>query len=427
MGWIRSAVERRSASPFVQAFLRGDDLPNTWGPNGMVVADEAGALRVIGIYACVRILSESIATLPLHTYKRRPGGGKDRATDHHLYYRLHDEPNPEMSSVDFWQALVGHVCLWGNSYAEIQRDRGDRPLALWPLRPDRMTIVRDTDNRLAYCYRMPDGFEVPFPARNILHVRGLSGNGIVGYSPIQLAAQAVGLALSAETYGAKFFANDSRPGGVLKHPGTLSDDAQKRLKAGWEEIHRGVGNSHRVAVLEEGVEWQQIGLPPGDVAWVEARQFQLQEIARLFRVPPHMLGDHERGASYAATEQQSLDFVVHTLRPWLVRLEKAIQRSLFTEGERRTHFAEFLVDGLLRGDIKSRYAAYAIGRQWGWLSADDVREYENQNPIGGIAGEAYWAPLNMVPADKLGEKPAPVDAGALPDPMKDEKDDEAKG
>jgi len=365
-----------------------------------VTVNENTALNSTAVFACVRILAETIASLPLVVYERLESGGKQRAQGHYLYSILHDQPNPEMTSFEFRETLMGHLALWGNAYAEIERDNAGRVVGLWPLRPDKMRVMRD-EQSLRYEYQLPNsGTVAVLRQQNVLHIRGLSSNGIVGYSPIRLAREAIGLALATEEFGARFFGQGSRPSGVLEHPGQLSEEAAKRLRKSWEELHSGLSNAHRIAILEEGMSWKQIGVPPEDAQFLETRKFQITEIARIYRIPPHMLADLER-ATFSNIEHQAIEFVVHTIRPWLVRWEQALKRDLFMPAERDIYFAEFLVDGLLRGDIESRYRAYSVGRQWGWLSANDVRELENMNPIEG--GDTYLIPLNMVPAGSSSE------------------------
>ncbi len=364
-----------------------------------VVVNEQTALQATAVFACVKILAETVASLPLPVYRRLPGGGKERATDHYLYPILHDQPNPEMTSFEFRETLMGHLALWGNAYAEIERDGAGRVVALWPLRPDRMTVLRD-DEGLLYKYRLPDGTDAVLRQRNVMHVRGLSGDGLVGYSPIRMAREAIGLALATQEFGARFFGDGTHPGGVVEHPGRLSQQAHDNLERSLQKAYSGLGKSHRLMILEEGMKFTQIGIPPEDAQFLQTRRFQLEEIARIYRIPPHMLADLER-ATFSNVEHLAIEFVVHTIRPWLVRWEQAIKRDLFLPGERDIYFAEFLVDGLLRGDIESRYRAYATARQWGWMSANDVRELENMNPIPG--GNIYLVPLNMVPATSAGQ------------------------
>lgn len=367
------------------------------------------SLRVTAVFACVKILAETVSSLPLPVYKRLAGGGKERWPSHPLYPLLHDLPNPEMTAMDLRENMMAHLCLWGNAYAEIQYDGAGRRTAIWPLRPDRVSPVRQENGSLVFEVRLPNRMDpVVLPSWRVWWVRGFGTEGLVGLSPIAYAREAVGLAMATEEYGARFFGNDSRPGGALRHPGKLSPEAAQRMKRGWEEAHSGLSNSHRVAVLEEGVEWQAIGIPPDDAQFLETRKYQVTEIARLFRVPPHMLADLDR-ATFSNIEHQSIEFVVYSLRPWLVRIEQSIKRDLMSGSERNEYFAEHLVDGLLRGDIASRYQAYSIGRQNGWLSADDVRNLENMNPLPGGAGKAYWMPVNMV---EVGAEPPPTPARA---------------
>lgn len=352
------------------------------------------AMQTTAVYACVRILSESVASLPLITYRRLEDGGKERAPDFYLYPILHALPNPEMTSFELFETLMGHLALWGNAYCEIEMDGAGRVRALWPLRPDRMEIKRDRETQqIVYEYMLPNSSQpVTLSSERVMHLKGLSVSGMVGLSPIAMARQSIGLALATEEFGARFYSNNAQPGGVLEHPGKLGDEAYGRLKTSWTETHAGLSNAHRVAILEEGMKFEKIGIPPNDAQFLETRKYQTTEIARVFRIPPHMLADLDR-ATFSNIEQQSLEFVIHTIRPWLVRIEQSIVRSLLTEAERRVYFAEFLVDGLLRGDTQSRYSAYAIGRQWGWLSVNDVRGLENMNPVED--GDDYLVPMNM--------------------------------
>lgn len=356
------------------------------------------ALTYSAVYACVRRISENVGSLPLITYRRLAGGGKDRAEAHALYDLLKNQPNPEMTAQSFWECLSGHIETRGNAYAEIEVDNGGRIVGLWPLRPDRMQVWRDDtiDHApLRYLYRVGN-HEVRLDPDSVLHIPGFGYDGLIGYSPVSLFREVIALGLAIEEFGARFFGNDSRPGGILTTKGRLKDP--ERLKKAWEQAHQGLSNRHRVAVLEEDVSWQQIGIAPEDAQFLETRKFQRSEIASIWGVPPHLIGDLER-ATFSNVEMQSLEFVTYTLRPRLRRFEQAILTRLFRNSEgKRSHFAEFLVDGLLRGDIKSRYDAYATARQNGWLSADDVREFENMNPLPGDVGKIYWQPVNVLPA-----------------------------
>lgn len=398
--WPFSRKEKRSGLANPQAWLVDMFTGGTKSATGLNVTPDR-ALQASAVYACVRVLAETIASLPLHVYKRL-ARGKEKATDHYLYPILHDAPNAEMTSFEFRETMMGHLCLRGNAYAEKVIDRAGRVKELWPLNPDRVTVERDkATKKLVYTVTIPDeARQVKLDTDRILHIRGLSGDGIIGYSPIKLARESIGLSLATEEYGARFFGNGSRPGGVLEHPGKLGTEARKNLKTSWEEMYKGLEQSHRIAILEEGLKWHQIGIAPEEAQFLETRKFQLNDIARIFRVPPHLIGDLER-STFSNIEHSSIDFVVHTIRPWLVRWEQALKLRLLREREGdQIYFAEFLVDGLLRGDVQSRYNAYAVGRQNGWLSADDIRELENMNPLPGEQGKTYLLPLNMVPADQ---------------------------
>ena len=380
--------------------------PNTSG----VAVNERTAMRILPVYACVRIIAETVASLPLITY-RRLSKGKERAPDHPVYALLHDRPNPEMSAMTFREQLQAHLLLWGNAFAEIETNKAGAVIGLWPLLPDRTWAERRAGQKV-YHTSLPDGTLATLSESQVLHIPGLSFDGLTGYSPIQMAKSALGLTSAAEQFGASFFGRGTTPAGVLKHPKTLTAPAQANLRQQWATVQGGLSNAHRIAILEEGMEWQALGVPPDHAQFLETRKFQLTEIARLYRVPPHMLADLESGASYASVEQMSLDFVTYTLRPWLIRWEQALGYDLLGARERATLFVEHLVDGLLRGDLKSRYDAYAVGRQWGWLSADDVREVENMNPLPDGQGATYMSPLNFVPADQFGKTPPATAKGA---------------
>ena len=353
--------------------------------------DERTALQTAIVYACVRVLSETIASLPFHTYTYTTNG-KEKAIDHPIYYLLHSEPNPEMTSFVFRETLMGHLLLWGNAYAQIIRDGRGRVVGLYPLLPNKMVVNRNNQGQLYYQYEK-DGQTYILNRYEVLHIPGLGFDGLVGYSPIAMAKNAIGMAIATEEYGAKFFANGANPGGVLEHPGVVKDPA--RIRESWNAVYQGSGNAHRVAVLEEGMKFQSIGIPPEQAQFLETRKFQINEIARIFRIPPHMVGDLEK-SSFSNIEQQSLEFVMYTLDPWVVRWEQAVQRALFSESEKRKYFVKFNVDGLLRGDYGSRMNGYAVGRQNGWLSANDIRELEDMNRVPAeLGGDLYLINGNM--------------------------------
>ena len=348
--------------------------------------NERTAMQTTAVYACVRILAEAVASLPLHVYEYRDDGGKKLVHDHPLYYLLHDEPNPEMTSFVFRETLMSHLLIWGNAYAQIIRDGAGRVLGLYPLLPDKMEVQRDDKGNIYYVYSrnsdenpmFKEYGNIKLKAEDVLHIPGLGFDGLIGYSPIAMAKNAVGMTLACEEYGASFFANGANPDGVLEHPGVLKDPS--KVRESWNSVYRGVSNAHKIAVLEEGMKYQQIGIPPEEAQFLETRKFQINEIARLYRIPPHMVGDLDK-SSFSNIEQQSLEFVKYTLDPWVIRWEQSLQRSLLLPGEKGKYFIKLNVDGLLRGDYQSRMNGYAVGRQNGWFSANDIREMENMNPI----------------------------------------------
>lgn len=382
--------------------------------------NERSAMQMTAVYSCVRILAEAVAGLPLHLYRYKEDGGKEKALDFNLYHLLHDEPNKEMSSFIFRETLMTHLLLWGNAYAQIIRNGKGEVVALYPLMPNKMKVDRDENGELYYTYTRSteealtlEGSTVYLTPRDVLHIPGLGFDGLVGYSPIAMAKNAIGLAIATEEYGAKFFANGAAPSGVLEHPGTIKDPA--RLRENWNSTFGGSANSGKVAVLEEGMKYTPISISPEQAQFLETRRFQIDEIARIFRVPPHMVGDLEK-SSFSNIEQQSLEFVKYTLDPWVVRWEQSLARSLLTEDEKKIYFFKFNLEGLLRGDYASRMGGYATARQNGWMSANDIRELENMDKIPAEeGGDLYLINGNMLPLNK---------AGAYANKSKEEETDE---
>lgn len=362
--------------------------------------NERTAMQTSAVYACVRILAESVAGLPLHVYERTANGSKSTKPSHPLYRLLHDEPNREMTSFVFRETLMSHLLLWGNAYAQIIRDGRGFPIALYPLLPDRMAVDRNESGELVYTYQSDKG-QVKLRRENILHIPGLGFDGLIGYSPIAMAKNAVGLALATEDYGAAFFANGANPGGVLEHPGVIKPEQADRLRESWQSQFGGA-NAHRVAVLEEGLKFHQISIPPEQAQFLETRKFQINEIARIFRVPPHMVGDLEK-SSFSNIEQQSLEFVKYTLDPWVVRWEQSLQQALILPSEKATIFIKFNLDGLLRGDYQSRMQGYSTGIQNGFMSVNDVRGLEDMNLLTAEeGGDLHFVNGNMVKLADVG-------------------------
>ena len=403
LDWLRAANPRRASNHHLTSqysFLFG---PTSAGRT----VTERSAMQMTAVYSCVRILAEAIAGLPLHVYRSGPDGSKVKATDHGLYRLLHDEPNPEMTSFVFRETLMTHLLLWGNAFAQVVRNGLGEVIGLYPLQPNRMSVGRDLDSKALY-YEYQTSWEEPageyktirLTPNDVLHVLGLGFDGLVGYSPIAMAKNAIGLAQATEDYGASFFANGAAPGGVLEHPGTIKDPS--RVRESWQQTFGGPGNGNKVAVLEEGMKYTPISVSPEQAQFLETRKFQVGEIARIFRIPPHMIGDLEK-SSFSNIEQQSLEFVKYTLDPWVIRWEQAITRTLLTPREKTELFVKFNVEGLLRGDYQSRMEGYAVARQNGWMSANDIRELENLDRIEvADGGDLYLVNGNMLPLPMAG-------------------------
>jgi HK97 family phage portal protein len=379
---------------------------------------EGNALLISTVYQCVRVIADTVASLPVFLYQRTPAG-KKRALDHDVYRVLHDQPNPFMSPFEFKQTLQGHLCLWGNAYAEIERSSGGQVVNLWPLRPDRMRL-QVFQERIFYYYITPDGGERQLT--DVMHLRGLSSDGLIGYSPIALARETLGLQKASEEYRARFFSNDARPGGVLMHPGVLGQPAFEQLRKRWDESHQGLSNRSRVAILEEGMTWQDVGIPPDDAQFIQGQEFGKSDIAALYRVPSYKIGLLKPGTmSYASVEQQAIDFVVDCIRPWLVCWEQRATLSLLTQMERKSLYAEFLVDALLRGDSDSRAKFYQALFNMGAITINEIRGLENMNGIGPD-GDRHYLQQNLAPIDLLDEilrgKIAPPEPANLPVPAK---------
>ena len=321
-----------------------------------------------------------------------------------------------------------HLLLWGNAYAQIIRNGKGEVVALYPLMPNRMTVDRDADGHLYYEYqtsqdeaRTMEGSRVRLSPHDV-HIPGLGFDGLVGYSPIAMAKNSIGMAIACEEYGAKFFANGATPGGILEHPGVVKDP--ERVRESWNSAFGGSANSNKVAVLEEGMKYTPISISPEQAQFLETRKFQVDEIARIFRIPPHMIGDLEK-SSFSNIEQQSLEFVKYTLDPWVCRWEQSMQRALLTVDEKKEYFFKFNVDGLLRGDYQSRMNGYATGRQNGWMSANDIRELENLDRIPAEeGGDLYLINGNMTKLADAGIFAASAPAQEEPDETQEEQEPE---
>jgi len=400
MGILSRAIEQRSAA----AHPRDPVLAEWFGggyqtASGIAVTPDS-AMREAAVYACVRVLAESVAQLPLHVYRRRKSGGKDRATDHPLYSTLHDQPNSRQTSFEFRETVMFHAALRGNSVSKIVPYGGQAVGELLPLIPDRLAIFQATDGRRAYRYQPETGPEEILLQSDVLHIPGLSFDGVSGLSPIAYHRETVGASLAAKEFGARLFKNGTHIGTVFEHPNKVGVEAQEHLRKSLKDGFASVMNAGKAIILEEGMKIQKLGMTSEDAQYLETRKFSRSEIASIFRVPPHKIGDLER-ATFSNIEQQSIEFVTDTLMPWLVRIEQAISRDLFSAADRRRgYFAEFNVMGLLRGDAAARAAYYKARFEVGSLSPNQIRGHENENPEEG--GDQCFVPLNMIPIDQAG-------------------------
>lgn len=380
---------------------------------GAVTEDKAMSLPVY--YACIRNIAEDVAKLPLIVYERQQPRGKRRDTEHPVYKLLHDQPNGEMTAQSFRETLTHWAVGWGSGFAEIERDVRGRPIALWPIHPSRVEAKRDEDEQLVFKVRQQSGAPIVITDANMLHVHGLGG-GIIGYSVFQFAAESLGLSLSAQEFGSSFYGNGSTPGGVLEFDGEVDDETLENLRSSWERMHKGSDNAGRIAILEQGLKYKAISIPPEQAQMLETRKFQIEEVCRWFRMPPHKI-QHLADSNYNTVEAENISYVVDALQPWLTRWEQEIRRKLFTPAE--PLFAEHLVAGLLRGDTAARSAFYKNLFDMGSLSPNDIRELENMNPIDG--GEQYFIPVNnLAPLAQAGQiaadnqqQPKGIDRDAL--------------
>ena len=357
------------------------------------------AIQVSAVYACVRVIAETIASLPLAVYEDTEEGSH-KAMDHPLYRLLHDEPNSEMTSFVMRETMMSHLLLWGNSYSQIIRNGKNHIVGLYPLLPEQMVVDRNVRGKLTYTYTTTSSEQVLLKPEEVLHIPGLGFDGIVGYSPIAVEKNAISLGIAAEEFGSKFFSNGARPSGILTHPNTVKDP--KKLREAWNSAYGGSANGGKVAVIEENMHFEAISIPNNEAQFLETRKFQVEEICRIYRVPPHLIGDLSR-STFSNIEHQSIDFATHTIRPWLVRIEQAMNRALFPENEKGRFYVQFNIDGLMRGDYKSRMEGYAIARQNGWMSANDIRALENMNPMSEEdGGNTYLVNGNMLPITMCG-------------------------
>ena len=382
------------ASDADDSWYRGGYGPRS--ATGRVVTPDT-AMQVAAVFSCVNLLARTLAMLPLTIRKWELNGDTTNAPQNPLWGVLHSRPNDWQTSYDFRAIMMGHLCLRCNAYAEIRPGRRGAVDKLIPLHPDRVTVRRNSEGTLTYNISELNGRTRTLVADEVFHIRGLSSDGVLGISPITQMREAVGLALATEEHGARLFSNGARPGGVLKLAGKLSPQAKRDLKSDWEEMQGGLGNSHRVAVLTEGLEWEQIGLSNEDSQFIASRTFQIEEIARIFQVPLFMLGVTEKSTTWGSgIEQLLIGFVIYTLMPWIVAWEQAITRDLIVAPE--AYFPKFNLNALLRGDSAQRATFYKTMVGLHAMTPNEVREREDMNKIAGgdefppVAGAAEDKP-----------------------------------
>lgn len=381
--WFRSTAVKTSDSNFSTIFA-----PASVSGENVTLSN---AMKISTVFSCVRVLSETVGSLPIHLYSvDNKTNKKTKAYNHPLYDILNLEPNKDMTSITFWEVCIVHLCLNGNFYAQIIRNRAGAVLELIPLIASNVTKYRLDDNSIIFTY---NNGKTTYELRQeeVFEIIGFSKDGWTGMSPIQYQRDSLGLSKSAENYGARFFKNNATPPMVVKIPQKLTKDQYENMRESWQKAHSG-DNAHKIAIIDQGGDISKVGLSNSDSQFLETRQFQKSEICGMYRVPPHLVADLSK-SSFSNISEQSQELVKYTLQPYISRIEKSIKKQLLKEDERQKYFAKFNVDGLLRGDIKSRFESYTAGRNMGVYSANEIREKEDMNPIEG--GDTYLIPLNM--------------------------------
>jgi HK97 family phage portal protein len=353
-----------------------------------IAVTEDSAMRLSAVFGAVRVISETIASLPWEV--KQDAGDSTRSASAHPINKLIHHPNGMMTDFNFREVCQAHLCLHGNAFIAIRRNEAGQPVKLIPVHPDRVEVKVYKDEKF---YTIDQGKET-FDDTEMIHILGLSFDGIIGKSVIEAARESIGLGLAADQFGGSFFGNGANVSAILTHPGRLSDEAYKRLMASWARRYSGLDNAHKTAILEEGMNLQKVSISPQESQFLETRKFGVEDIARFFRIPLAYLGSLENSSTRANIEEQGIQFQRNTVLPWVKRWEAEFNRKLFPGQE--NYFIRMNMDGLLRGDISSRYSSYAVARQWGWLSVNDIRKHESLEPIDG--GDVYLQPLNMVEA-----------------------------
>lgn len=366
-----------------------------------VAVNEENAVKLIAVYACVRLLSESIAMLPFPLYKALKVG-KEKANYHPAYTVLHDIANSECTSFQFRQIMMINALLWGYACAEIQRDNAGNIVALWPIPTKYIQPTRNSNTKeLVYLVNNPDGSQSALYPEQVFILPGMGFDNVKAFKPVQLAREAIGLGLATQEFGARFFGQGTNASGIVEYPGKMSDKAYDRYTESMKDKYEGLKNSNRLIFLEEGLKFTQLTIPPENAQFLQTRKFQVVEIARFFNVPPHMIMDFD-GATFSNIEQKSLEYVTYSLMPWGVKWEQAVYMCLLTPAERKKFYAKLNFNALLRGDFKTRTEGYHMMIQDGVWNADEVREFEDQNPQPDGQGQVYLCNGNMIPKAMAG-------------------------
>lgn len=401
-----------------------------WGWSGLPTwsgsrISEQNSLELPAVWSCVKVISEFLASMPMYMYRRLDENSKEIARDHYLFSVLADQPNPNMGAFEFFELGTAHLGTWGNFYSIIEWDKAQRVKALYPLDPSRMDTSRPggVNQPNLYKYKLQNGTHQELRTRDVFHVRGLGYDGIKGYTPIGMMRQSLGLTSATQEFGAKLFGQGTRPSGLLETPQKLSQPEKENLQESFGKKYAGLDGAHRVILLEQGVTFRPVSVNPDDAQFLETRKFQRSEIAAMYRVPLHMIGDLDR-ATFSNIEQQSIDFISYTMMPWLVRWEQAVSRQLLSDAGRLSYFPKFNIRAQMRGDSAARAAYYKEALSWGWLELNEVREEEDRNPYPDKKGSISYRPLNMQVVDAKGKViAAPVPAGGAKPPTPDVQDD----
>jgi HK97 family phage portal protein len=412
MGFLSNLIfEKRSADIAVASLRNPPDWLRTIiggqiTNSGTMVSSE-GSLGIAAVYACVRLIAWTLASLPLVTF-RDMAPGKERARDNPVYALLHDKPNPEQTSFQ-WRSITSvHQSLWGAGISEIEFNAKGQPIALWPLPPWRVSPKRTASKQLVYEVDIEGQTKILWP-NQVLVFPALSTGADGWMSPIRIHRETVGYAMALREFGAKTFGTGTNPSGILSGLSFSKEDTEESIKKKFSDSYAGLGGAHRLMLLEEGTTFTRVGLPPEDAQYLQSNSFAIREIARIFNVPLHLIQETDKSTSWGSgIEEMTSGFVVYTMRPYFVQWEQEFKSKLLFTDKKGDYSTEFIVEGLLRGKLVDRYQAYAIARQWGWMCADDICELENRNPLPDKQGKTYLVPMNMIDAKDAGKKPEPV-------------------